>query len=67
MIVIDISLAANFHLEGQTVEEKEDSIVVSLIVVQDEEPEGTGLICTMINNYFWGIYDKLPDKKVVLR
>ena len=49
-------------LKEQSVNVTDDFVIVNLVI---SEPL-TGL-CALEGIYFWGIYDKLPDEKIVLK
>lgn len=48
-------------LEKQSVNVTDDFVIVNLVVKR-----GLSVYHSVVGYYFWGIYDKLPDKKVVL-
>ena len=49
-------------VEKQSVNVTDDFVIVNLVVSQPYT-----VLTSIEDYYFWGIYDKLPDKKVVLK
>lgn len=59
-------IAAGYVVENRTVEVTDESIIVTL-TLKNEVPDGAGVIGAMLPYYFWGLYEKLPNKNVIIR
>lgn len=55
---------AGLKVVEQTVDVSDESIVITLTVDHDE---GDAYIAAMVNYYFWDLYDKIPNKKTVIK
>ena len=55
---------AGLKVVGQTVDVSDESIVITLMVDHDD---GDAYIAAMVNYYFWALYDKVTNKKTVIK
>ena len=64
LVIGKVSAVAGYSLRDQTIDVTDDSIVVTLTL--KGPGDGFALLQFGVPYYFWGLYEKLPQKNVVI-
>ena len=67
MVIGMVMQSSGFSLDDCAVEVNDDAIVVTVTRKREEIPQGLGITGALFPNYFWGLYEKLPQKDVIVK